>query len=82
MDPDEQGIVDFMCGNRQFNEERIRTGCQKIKKTRNTSTQGRLDGFFKVLSTTPSTPVNNKRKSDVKKESSAKKAKTMRRGPK
>lgn len=80
-DPDEEGIVQYLCGDRQFNEERIRGGCKKMQKTRTTSTQGRLDGFFKVLSTTPATP-NNKRKSDVKKESSAKKAKTMRRGPK
>lgn len=77
----------FLCGDRQFSEERIRGGCKKILKTRTTSTQGRLDGFFKVL---PSTPSNNKRKSDpvsAKKGPANKKAKsggakTPRRGPK
>lgn len=82
-DPDEEGLVAYLCGDRQFNEERIRSGCKKIQKTRTTSTQGRLDSFFKVL---PSTPNNNKRKPDVKKESASKKAKTgaktPRRGPK
>lgn len=80
-DPDEEGLVQFMCGDRQFNEERIRSGCKKIEKTRSTSTQGRLDSFFKVL---PSTPTNNKRKSEQgKKEPPGKKAKTgARRGPK
>lgn len=87
-DPDEEGLVKFLCGDRQFSEERIRGGCKKIQKTRTTSTQGRLDGFFKVLSTTPSSA--NKRKSDslnIKKEPAGKKAKTSkgtpgRRGPK
>lgn len=86
-DPDEEGLVKFLCGDRQFNEERIRGGCKKIQKTRTTSTQGRLDSFFKVL---PSTPTNNKRKSDAssnKKEPANKKAKTgggkgFKRGPK
>lgn len=83
-DPDEEGLVKYLCGDRQFNEDRIRAGCKKILKTRTTSTQGRLDSFFKVL---PSTPTNNKRKSDaMKKEPASKKAKTggktPRRGPK
>lgn len=85
-DPDEEGLVKYLCGDRQFNEERIRSGCKKIQKTRTTSTQGRLDSFFKVL---PSTP-NNKRTSDAakndKKGPASKKAKTgaktPRRGPK
>lgn len=84
-DPDEEGLVKFLCGDRQFNEERIRSGCKKIMKTRTTSTQGRLDSFFKVLPSTPNS--NNKRKSDAgKKEPPGKKAKTgaktPRRGPK
>lgn len=86
-DPDEEAIVKFLCGDRQFSEDRIRAGCKKILKTRTTSTQGRLDSFFKVL---PSTPNNNKRKSESsgsKKEPPNKKAKAgtgkgSRRGPK
>lgn len=87
-EPDEEGLVKFLCGDRQFSEERIRGGFKKIQKTRTTSTQGRLDGFFKVLSTTPAT--SNKRKSEpssIKKEPAGKKSKgskggTPRRGPK
>ncbi|KZC08018.1 Flap endonuclease 1 [Dufourea novaeangliae] len=48
-DPDEEGLVEFLCGNKQFNEERVRNGAKKLYKARNTSTQGRLDTFFKVL---------------------------------
>lgn len=66
-------MVEFLCGNRQFNEERVRNGTKKIFKTRTTQTQGRLDSFFKVLPSTPSTV--NKRKSEDKKGASAKKIK-------
>ncbi|KAH0944684.1 hypothetical protein HN011_000849 [Eciton burchellii] len=71
-EPDEEGLVKFLCGDKQFNEERVRNGAKKLHKARNTSTQGRLDSFFKVL---PSTTVPSKRKVEEKK-TSAKKAKT------
>ncbi|CAO1421567.1 unnamed protein product [Diamesa hyperborea] len=71
-EPDEEGLVKFLCGDRQFNEDRVRSGAKKILKSKTTATQGRLDSFFKVL---PSTnPV--KRKPDEKKGNAAKKAKT------
>lgn len=77
-DPDEEGLVAFMCGDRQFREERIRGGVQKILKTRTSTTQGRLDGFFKVLGTTPKAAATppGKRKADEKgaKKPPAKKA--------
>ena len=49
MEPDEDGLVTFMCGDKGFNEDRIRNGAKKLAKARNTTTQGRLDSFFKVL---------------------------------
>lgn len=70
-DPDEEGMVKFLCGDKQFNEDRVRNGCKKLMKSRSTTTQGRLDGFFTVLSTTPA-----KRKNDDKKENANKKKKT------
>ena len=36
-------------GNLDFSEERIRNGAKKILKAKKSSTQGRLDSFFKVL---------------------------------
>lgn len=53
--PDEEALVDFMCKTNGFNEVRIRAGIEKIKKTRSTATQGRLDTFFKKLPTSSST---------------------------
>ncbi|XP_012269804.1 flap endonuclease 1 [Athalia rosae] len=74
-DPDEEGLVKYLCGDKQFNEDRVRSGAQKLKKARGTSTQGRLDSFFKVLPST--TPV--KRKAEEKKPP-AKKGKAARGG--
>ncbi|XP_064095744.1 LOW QUALITY PROTEIN: flap endonuclease 1-like [Macrobrachium nipponense] len=71
-EPDEEGLVKYMCEEKGFSEERIRNGAKKLTKARNTTTQGRLDSFFKIL---PS-PVNNdnKRKS-TEKPAAGKKAK-------
>lgn len=55
--------MQYLCGDKQFNEERVRNGTKKLLKARNTSTQGRLDSFFKVLPN-PNPP---KRKVDEKK---------------
>ncbi|CAG4939012.1 unnamed protein product [Colias eurytheme] len=71
-DPDEDGLVKFLCGDKQFNEDRVRNGAKKLIKARSGTTQGRLDGFFKVLSTTP----NPKRKAEEDKKNANKKAKT------
>ncbi|XP_022647631.1 flap endonuclease 1-like [Varroa jacobsoni] len=74
MEPNEDGLVKFLCEENGFNEERIRNGAKKLHKGKNSSQQGRLDSFFKVL---PSTPAP-KRKFDIKKEavSSSKRKKT------
>lgn len=74
-DPDEEGVVKFLCGDKQFNEERVRNGCKKLLKARSGSTQGRLDSFFTVLSTTPA-----KRKVNDKKNTPNKRGKTAGRG--
>ncbi|KAK2579489.1 hypothetical protein KPH14_010802 [Odynerus spinipes] len=69
-EPDEEGLVKYLCGEKQFNEERVRSGAKKLFKGRNTSTQGRLDSFFKILPSTNSTP--QKRKIEEKKGASKK----------
>uniref|UniRef100_A0A0P4W461 Flap endonuclease 1 n=1 Tax=Scylla olivacea TaxID=85551 RepID=A0A0P4W461_SCYOL len=63
-EPQEEKLVEFMCEEKGFSEDRIRNGIKKLTKARNSSTQGRLDSFFKVL---PSPNNNaNKRKSEEK----------------
>lgn len=55
-DPDEDGLVKYLCGDRGFSEDRVRNGAKKLNKARSGTTQGRLDSFF-TMSSTP-----NKRK--------------------
>lgn len=59
-EPDEEGLVKYMVEEKGFSEDRIRNGAKKLVKARNSSTQGRLDSFFKVLPQPSS--GNNKRK--------------------
>ncbi|XP_044281749.1 flap endonuclease 1 [Varanus komodoensis] len=47
-EPEEEGLVAFLCGEKQFNEERVRSGIKRLNKSRHGSTQGRLDDFFKI----------------------------------
>lgn len=67
-DPDDEKLVEFMCNEKGFNEERIRNGIKKLVKSKKQSTQGRLDDFFKVKVTTT---TSNKRKSDPKGKANA-----------
>lgn len=70
--PDVDGLVQYLCGDKQFSEERVRSGAQKIQKSLKTGTQSRLDTFFKVL---PSTTPIKRKDGDDKKGSNAKKVK-------
>ncbi|MBN3319196.1 FEN1 endonuclease, partial [Atractosteus spatula] len=60
-----------MCGEKQFSEDRIRNGCRKIAKSRQGSTQGRLDSFFTVTGS-----LSSKRKEPEVKGPAKKKQKT------
>ncbi|XP_064640591.1 flap endonuclease 1-like isoform X2 [Lineus longissimus] len=71
-EPDEEGLVEFMCKGKGFNEDRIRNGVKKLGKARTTTTQVRMDSFFKVTSVTKSSTAE-KRKSDTQKGSAKKK---------
>uniref|UniRef100_A0A3P8RTC0 Flap endonuclease 1 n=1 Tax=Amphiprion percula TaxID=161767 RepID=A0A3P8RTC0_AMPPE len=70
-EPDEEGLIEFMCNEKQFSEDRIRNGCKKIVKSRQGSTQGRLDSFFSVTGS-----LSSKRKEPEVKGSAKKKQKT------
>ncbi|XP_054738864.1 flap endonuclease 1 [Anastrepha obliqua] len=75
-EPDEEGLVKFLCGDRQFSEERVRAGAKKIQKSKNTQTQGRLDNFFKTLPSTNNNKATPKRKVEEDKKGANKKSKT------
>ncbi|XP_033755645.1 flap endonuclease 1-like isoform X2 [Pecten maximus] len=70
-EPDEDGLIKFMCEEKNFSEDRMRNGMKKLTKARQGTTQGRLDSFFSVVSSTTSS--TKKRKMDEQKGSSKKK---------
>lgn len=61
-EPDEEKLVEYMCGEKGFSEERIRNGVKKLMKARSSSTQGRLDSFFKVLPSPKTNGTNNNKR--------------------
>ncbi|KAH8372992.1 hypothetical protein KR009_009612 [Drosophila setifemur] len=76
-EPDEEGLVKFLCGERQFSEDRVRNGAKKLLKSKQAQTQVRLDSFFKTLPSTPNAVNAAKRKAEeAKKSANNKKAKT------
>jgi len=70
-EPDVEELVKFMVTDKGFNEERIRNGAKKLEKSRTSTTQGRLDSFFSVVSVSPA----KRKDSDKSKGPDKKKAK-------
>jgi flap endonuclease-1 len=56
--PDETGLVEFLCKQKGFNEDRVKNGCAKLVKSKGKSAQGRMDSFFTKL---PANPVPKKK---------------------
>lgn len=50
--PDEEGLIKYLCEEKLFSEERVKSGIQRLKKSLKSGTQGRLDGFFKPVEKT------------------------------
>ncbi|NXY84884.1 FEN1 endonuclease, partial [Alcedo cyanopectus] len=82
-EPQEEELVRFLCGEKQCSEERVRGGLRRLGKTRQGSTQGRLDDFFKVTGSItsakrkqpePKGPAKKKSKAGSSKGSSSKAA--------
>ncbi|XP_041375881.1 flap endonuclease 1-like [Gigantopelta aegis] len=71
-DPDEENLVEYMCKQKAFSEDRIRNGIKKLTKAKQGTTQGRMDSFFSIVSTSSS---SLKRKAEPQKGSAKKKAK-------
>lgn len=76
--PDEENLVEFMVKEKNFNEERIRSGAKKLAKSRGTSTQGRIDTFF----TLTTQAVVKRKNEDDSKQNTKKTSTTSKRGKK
>jgi flap endonuclease-1 len=45
--PDEDGLKEFLCAEKGFNEDNVMNAIKKLKKSKSKSNQSRLDCFFK-----------------------------------
>ncbi|KAF9975096.1 Elongation of fatty acids protein 2 [Actinomortierella ambigua] len=76
--PNVEGLVEFLVRDKGFNEERVRKGCERLEKQLKTATQGRLDGYFKMLPGAGA--ANKKRAGEDASSGKDKKAKTGAKG--
>lgn len=58
--PDEEGVIKFMCDENQFDVDKIRSGLNRIEKSKHVGSQTRLDSFFKVV-TVPKDKANGRK---------------------
>lgn len=56
-EPDTEGLIKFMVSENQFDEDKIRSGIKRIAESKKVSNQGRLDAFFKPVSSFKSTTL-------------------------
>lgn len=47
--PKEQELIDYLCKEKLFSEDRVKSGIERLKKGLKSGTQGRLDSFFKAI---------------------------------
>ncbi|KAK9786073.1 hypothetical protein WJX73_007328 [Symbiochloris irregularis] len=80
---DEEGIVSFLVGEKNFSEDRVRKAVVKLNSQRGKANQGRLDSFFGPAVTKSSTAVKRKEPEPKGKGkgSQAKKGKTAAKKP-
>jgi flap endonuclease-1 len=49
-DPDEEGLIQFLVKDNGFEEKKVLTVCERIKKSRKQTNQSRISNFFQVTS--------------------------------
>ncbi|KIW05534.1 flap endonuclease 1 [Verruconis gallopava] len=73
--PDVEGLVKFLVEEKGFNEDRVRSGAEKLKKNLKTAQQSRLEGFFKPVQRSKEEQEKLKRKQEEKIQEAKKKKK-------
>lgn len=73
--PDMDGLIKFLVEEKGFNEDRVRSGAQRLQKNIKSAQQSRLEGFFKPKPKTAEEQASLKRKNEQKQEEKKKKQK-------
>ena len=45
-DPDEAGLIKYLCEEKQFTEERVKKAIERLKATKGKGAQNRIESFF------------------------------------
>lgn len=82
-DPDEEGLVEFLCKQNQFDEDRVRGAIKRIQASKGKASQTRIDSFFtRVAPTSNGSPAKKVKTDDTKKKSNGSSSKGSNRGRK
>ncbi|KAF9245538.1 hypothetical protein DTO013E5_3467 [Penicillium roqueforti] len=73
--PNVEGLIEYLVGDKGFNEDRVRNGAARLSKHLKTAQQSRLEGFFKPVARTEDEKASLKRKHDEKLQQQKKKKK-------
>ncbi|KAK7727395.1 Elongation of fatty acids protein 2 [Botryosphaeria dothidea] len=73
--PDVDALIKFLVEEKGFNEDRVRSGAQRLQKNMKSAQQSRLEGFFKPVPKTAEEQASLKRKNEQKLEEKKKKQK-------
>lgn len=73
--PDIEGLVQFLVVEKGFNEDRVRSGADKLNKNMKVAQQSRLEGFFKTVPKTEEQKNAHKRKAEEKRDAAKKRQK-------
>lgn len=73
--PDVDGLIKYLVEEKNFGEDRVRSGAAKLQRNLKTAQQSRLEGFFKPVEKTAEQKASLKRKAEQKAEEKKKKVK-------
>lgn len=76
--PDKDGLIEFLCGEKGFSEERVSSGVLRLINAREKNTQQRLDSFIKIIPRSASVVNPAQKAADARKAAEA--ASKKRRG--
>lgn len=78
-EPKTDELIEYMCKEKGFNEERIRSGIERLRKGLKVGVQKRLDSFFKVQPKTKEELANAAKKAKEAKKKAVNKNKITKR---
>lgn len=75
VEPDVDGLVQYLVTEKGFSEDRVRNSVTKLQKNLKRAQQSRMEGFFKPIEKTEEQKAALKRKTQEKNEAAKKKQK-------